>query len=345
MLLEILTQANGVSGNEKEVRDLIFKEVEQYTDEIKIDKIGNLIVHKKGIKKSKNKVLFAAHMDEVGLIVTDIDEQGFIKFTTVGGIDKRVLVSKTVNIGSKRVPGVIGAKPIHLQKNNERDNTIPLEDLYIDIGADNKNEAEQLVEIGDYIAFNTKYEEFGDGYIKAKALDDRVGCSILIDLIKDNNIEYDFYAAFTVMEEVGLVGAGPAAYSINPDVSVIIEGTVCYEMPELDSHLIPTKLGYGPVISLVDRHSLYDHKLREITVDIAKKNNIPYQYRKTSSGGNDAGEIQVSRSGSKTLAISLATRYIHSTASLMKKDDYYNTVLLLKHLVPILCEGEKNDRF
>lgn len=345
MLLEILTQANGVSGNEKEVRDLIFKEVEQYTDEIKIDKIGNLIVHKKGIKKSRNKVLFAAHMDEVGLIVTDIDEQGFIKFTTVGGIDKRVLVSKTVNIGSKRVPGVIGAKPIHLQKNNERDNTIPLEDLYIDIGADNKNEAEQLVEIGDYIAFNTKYEEFGDGYIKAKALDDRVGCSILIDLIKDNNIEYDFYAAFTVMEEVGLVGAGPAAYSINSDVSVIIEGTVCYEMPELDSHLIPTKLGYGPVISLVDRHSLYDHKLREITVDIAKKNNIPYQYRKTSSGGNDAGEIQVSRTGSKTLAISLATRYIHSTASLMKKDDYYNTVLLLKHLVPILCEGEKNDRF
>ncbi|TJX62955.1 M42 family metallopeptidase [Soehngenia saccharolytica] len=343
MLLEILTQANGVSGNEKEVRDIIYREVEKYADEIKIDKIGNLIVHKKGTKKSNKKVLFAAHMDEVGLIVTDIDEQGFIKFTTVGGIDKRILVSKTVNIGNKRVPGVIGAKPIHLQKNDERDNTIPLSDLYIDIGVDNRNEAEQLIEIGDYIAFNTKYEEFGDGYIKAKALDDRVGCSILIDLIKDDHIEYDFYAAFTVMEEVGLVGAGPAAYSVKPDISVILEGTVCYEMPELDSHLIPTQLGQGPAISLIDRHSLYDYELREKAIATAKRYNIPYQYRKTSSGGNDAGEIQVSRSGSKTLALSLATRYIHSTASMINKDDYYNTILLIKHLMPILCEGEEND--
>jgi endoglucanase len=345
MLLKMLTEANGVSGNEKEVRDLIFKELKQYTDEIKIDKIGNIIVHKKGIKKSKNKVLFAAHMDEIGLIVTDIDEQGFVKFTTVGGIDKRILVSKTVSIGSNRVPGVIGAKPIHLQKNKERSNVIPLDDLYIDIGADTRNEAEQLIEIGDYVAFNTIYEEFGDGNIKAKALDDRVGCSILIDLIKDDKIEYDFYAAFTVMEEVGLIGAGPAAYSINPDISVILEGTVCYEMPDLNSHLMPTRLGHGPVISLVDRHTLYDSKLRDIAVDIAKKNNIPYQFRKTSSGGNDAGEIQVSRSGSKTLAISLATRYIHTTSSIINKDDYYNTILLIKHLMPILCEGERNDRF
>ncbi|MBC7087283.1 MAG: M42 family metallopeptidase [Tissierellales bacterium] len=341
MLLEKLTLANGVSGNEKEVRNLIYKEIIDFADYIKIDKIGNIIAYKKGKKKTDKKILFIAHMDEVGLIVTDIDENGFLKFSTVGGVDKRVLVSKTVKIGENKIPGVIGSKPIHLQKKSERNEAFELEDLYIDIGVDSRTDAEIKVNIGDYVAFDTKYEEFGNGCIKAKALDDRVGCSILIDLIKDENIEYDFYVAFSVMEEIGLVGAGPVAFNVKPDICVIVEGTLCYEMPNLDSHLMPTRLGYGPAISLIDRHTLYDFELREKTVSLAKQHNIPYQYRKTSSGGNDAGEIQVSGEGAKVLALSVPTRNIHSSSSIIKKDDYFNTLSLIKYLIPSICKEDK----
>ena len=251
MLLKKLTEASGVSGNEKEVRDIIISEIKDYTDSIKIDALGNIIAFKKG-KDTGKKIMLAAHMDEVGLIITEINDMGLLKFITVGGIDKRILVSKEVLVGEKKLSGVIGAKPIHLQKKDERINAIQINDLYIDIGAKNKEDAEKHVNIGDYVIFDTKYEEFGHSFVKAKALDDRVGCAVLINMIKEiSNIS--FYAVFTVMEEVGLVGAGPAAFSVEPDISIIIEGTVCYEMPKLDTHLVPTSINKGPAISLMDR--------------------------------------------------------------------------------------------
>ena len=326
MLLEKLTNASGVSGNEKEIRDIIIEEIRDYVDEVKIDKIGNLIVYKKN-KREDKRIMLAAHMDEIGMMVRDIDEYGLIKFIPVGGIDKRVLVSKTVLVGENKIPGVIGAKPIHLQKREEWKNPLEINSLYIDIGATSKEEAKKHVSIGDYISFDSKYMEFGDNLIKAKALDDRVGCSILIDLIK-NHQDTSFYAAFTVMEELGLVGAGPASYSINPDVAIIFEGTICYDLPSLDGHLIPTKLGEGPAISLIDRTTIYDKELRDTIVKIAEENKIKYQYRKTSMGGNDSGKIHLSKDGCKTAALSIPCRNIHTPNSVMSLNDYNNTYKL-----------------
>lgn len=332
MLLKKLTEASGLSGNEKDVRDIIINEVRDYVDDIRTDKIGNLIVYKKGKKLEGKKLMIAAHMDEIGLLVKDIDSKGLLKFMTVGGIDKRILVSKVVNIGDKKIPGVIGAKPIHLQKKDESSKVLDLDELYIDIGAKSKEDAQNHVAIGDYVSFATEYEEFGDGHIKTKAIDDRVGCALLIELIK-SDLDVEFYGAFTVMEEVGLVGAGPVAYWIKPDYALILEGTLCYEMPELESHLIPTKLGEGPAISVIDRTTIYDSSFRNWIVKIAEKHNIPYQYRKTNMGGTDSGKIHTSGSGCITAGISVPTRYIHSPSSVICKKDYDNTLALLESIL------------
>lgn len=331
MLLKVLTEASGVSGNEKEVRDIIISEIKDHVDHIKIDRLGNLIAFKAG-KKTDKTLMVTAHMDEVGLLVTDIDSSGLLKFITVGGIDKRILVSKPVTIGKNKIKGVIGAKPIHLQKRNEWTNPLEIDDLYIDIGAKSKADAEKLVSIGDYVAFYSPYTEFGDGLVKAKALDNRVGCSILIQLLKEVT-DVSFYAVFTVMEEVGLVGAGPAAHAVNPDIAIILEGTICYDLSGLDSHLIPTYVDRGPAISLIDRRTVYDRSFREKVVTVAEENNIPYQYRKTSMGGNDSGRIHTARAGSITTALSVPCRYIHSPTSVMSLRDYENTYRLAKKLL------------
>ncbi|HAE92740.1 M42 family metallopeptidase [Tissierella praeacuta] len=338
MLLKQLTEASGVSGNEKEVRDLIISEVKEYVDTLKIDRIGNIIAYKKG-KSTDKRLMITAHMDEVGLLIKEIDSMGLLKFTTVGGIDKRILVSKPVLVGKDKIMGVIGAKPIHLQKKEEWKRALTLDELYIDIGVKSKEEAEKLVAIGDYVSFASDYVEFGENLVKAKALDNRVGCSLLVNLIKEVK-DISFYAVFTVMEEIGLVGAGPAAYEVNPDISLILEGTLCYDMPKLDTHLVPTYINKGPAISLIDRTTVYNHEFRRKVVSVAKKNNIPYQYRKTSMGGNDSGKIHTTKEGSLTTTISVPCRYIHSPASVMSKEDYNNTYLLLK---AILSEYEREE--
>lgn len=338
MLLKQLTEVSGVSGNEKEVRDLIISEIKDYVDSLRIDRIGNIIAYKKG-KDNNKKLMVTAHMDEVGLLVKEIDSMGLLKFTTVGGIDKRILVSKPVLVGKNKIPGVIGAKPIHLQKREEWKRALTLNELYIDIGVKTKEEAEKLVSIGDYVIFSSDYIEFGDGLVKAKALDNRVGCSLLVNLIKEVK-DISFYAVFTVMEEIGLVGAGPAAYEVNPDISIVLEGTLCYDMPKLDTHLVPTYLNKGPAISLIDRTTVFNHDFRKKITRIAENNNIPYQYRKTSMGGNDSGKIHITKEGSVTTTISVPCRYIHSPASVMSIRDYNDTYTLLK---AILSEFEREE--
>lgn len=339
MFLKELTEASGVSGNEKEVRDLIIHSLEGYVDDIKTDRIGNLIVYKKGLNPTGKRLMITAHMDEVGLLIKDIDSSGLLKFLAVGGIDKRILVSKAVTVGANKINGVIGAKPIHLQKRNEWSKVIEIEELYIDIGASSKEEAEKHVSIGDYVAFNTSYEEMGNGVIKTKSLDNRVGCSLLLNILR-SEIDVEIYGVFTVMEEVGLIGAGPAAYEVNPDIAIVLEGTVCFEMEELESHEMPTKLGEGPAISLIDRATIYNEELRKKVVEIATKNNIPFQFRKTSMGGNDSGKIHTSKTGCLTTAISVPTRYIHSPLSLISKSDYNNSYKLVRALIDAFKKGE-----
>ncbi len=328
MLLRKLTEASGVSGNEKEVRNLILNEIKDSVDEYKVDRLGNLIAIKKGSSKYP-KIMLAAHMDEVGLMVKAIDENGFIKFLPVGGIDSRVLVSKVVEIGTNRVKGVIGAKAIHLQEPDERKKALKPKQLYIDIGAKSKSEAEKVVSVGDYISFASKYVEFGRDLVKAKALDDRVGCGILIELLKH---QYDstIMAVFTTQEELGFRGAGVAAYSLNPDIALVIEGTTCHDITDIDEPDFATRLGAGPALSIMDRATYFSKPIINKLVEVAKNQNIKFQFRKTTMGGNDAGAIHLTREGIPSAGISVPCRYIHSPSSVMSKSDYTECIKLVK---------------
>lgn len=328
MFLKELTLLSGVSGCEYEVRNYIKEKLNDIGCEYIIDKLGNIIAHNRS-KNCNKKIMLAAHMDEVGLIVSSIDEGGFIKFQTVGGIDRRILNSKLVEVGEKKVTGVIGSKAIHLMTPEERGATLPVKSLYIDIGSTSKESTEAKVSVGDYVSFKSDYIEFGDNLIKAKALDDRAGCSVMLELLS-MKLDVDFYAAFTVMEEVGLIGAKVAADVVEPDFSIILEGTVSADMPEIKDHEKVTVIGKGPAISLMDGSTLYNIDDVNYVKEIANKNNISYQFRRSVSGGNDAGPIHTRKEGSRVVAISTPCRYIHSPICVASKDDYTNVVKLTK---------------
>ncbi len=320
MYIKELTELNGVSGNEDEVREYIKKHIKDLADEINIDSMGNLIAFKKG-KNSKYKVMLSAHMDEVGFMVTGFGESGVVKFATVGGIDERILPGKRVLIGEKNIPGVIGSKPIHMQEREERNVNIKLKRMYIDIGTDKREEAEKLVSLGDYMAFYSPYTQFGEGLIKAKALDDRVGCAILIEALKDR-YEFDLYACFTVQEEVGLRGSEVAAYTVNPDIALVVEGTTCSDVPGVEKGEYSTVLGDGAALTIMDRTSYPNKNFVNYIYELARKNKLSIQFKQTNSGGNDAGKIQMSRGGVVTASISVPCRYIHSPVSVMSEKDF-----------------------
>lgn len=331
-LLKKLTEANGVSGNEDEVRNIIREEIMPLVDKVYIDGIGNLIGYKKGKSEDAKKVMLCAHMDEVGFIITSISDNGMLKFKPVGGIDPRILISKRVLIGKDRIPGVLGIKAIHLQEPSERANAVKVDQMYIDIGAKSKEEAEGLVKLGDYASFDSEMVQFGENKIKAKALDDRVGCLALIEALK---AEYDddVYACFTVQEEVGLRGAGVAAYHVQPDIAMVVEGTTCSDVTGVDEHMYSTIMGAGPAITIMDGSSISDRDLIDKLRDIAEDRSIPYQLKKGTTGGNDAGKIHLSREGVATCVVSVPCRYIHSPSSVMDMDDLKNTVELVKEFV------------
>jgi len=336
MLLKTLSELNGTSGDETSVRNFLYEEIKPYVEKVTIDKIGNLIAIKNHTL-SGPKVLISAHMDEVALMIVSITNDGFLKFKPVGGIDARILVSKTVRIG-ENIVGVIGSKAIHLQKLPERQKALTFEQLYIDIGAQSKEEASNKVKIGDYAYFISTCEPFGKGLYKGKAFDDRVGCAILVELLKQ---DYDFplVAAFTVQEEVGLRGAKVAAYQIEPDFAIVVEGTVAADIMDKDEEEWVTELGKGPACSFLDRTTLYSPKLIKHVSELAHKKKIPFQLRRGSSGGNDAGRIHLTKTGIPTISLSVPCRYIHSYISVISKKDYnecYNLVLaLLKNLPPL----------
>lgn len=320
MLLKTLTELNGISGNEDAVRSFIKEEAAKYTTELKVDSMGNVIAFKKG-SNSRVKVMLSAHMDEVGFMVIGYNESGGLKFRNIGGIDARTLLGKKVLVGENKIPGVIGSKPIHLQEPEERSNNIKMKSMYIDIGADKREEAEKLAPLGEYIAFDSEYVEFGEGCIKAKALDDRVGCDILLEALK-GDYAFDLYCCFTVQEEVGLRGSEVAAYIVNPDLALVIEGTTCSDVPGVEKQDYSTILGNGAALTIMDRTSYVDKKLVEFLYNLARKRSIKVQYKQTTTGGNDAGKIQRTRAGVKVASISVPCRYIHSPVSVMSKYDY-----------------------
>lgn len=337
MLLEKLTNAVGISGNEKEVRNLILEAIKGHVDEVKVDRMGNIIAYKKGQQKDRN-IAIAAHMDEVGLMVKGIDSSGLIKFAPIGGVDSRILVSKRVFIGENKIPGVIGAKAIHMQKPEERSKALTIDDLYIDLGCRDQKDAEKYVSIGDYIAFDGAYTEFGKNRIKAKALDDRVGCMILIELLKLKH-PVSITGIFTVQEEIGLRGAEVAANQVETELAIVIEGTTCSDVSDVEPHLQVTALDKGPAISIMDRTSVYNRRWVDTLIQTAEENEIPWQYRKTAFGGNDAGKFHLAKGGTACVSVAVPCRYIHSPVSVLSKDDLKHTKELLVKYIERLGKG------
>ncbi|MCX7774065.1 MAG: M42 family metallopeptidase [Clostridia bacterium] len=327
-ILKHLTTLDGVSGNEKPVRDFILSHVKDYVDEYHIDNVGNLITYKKGKGKGP-KVMLSAHMDEVGLLISHINSDGLLKFQNVGGIEPRVLVGKRVRIGEKGIPGVIGFKPIHLQSSSERNGSVTKKQLLLDIGAKDRDQAEEYVEVGDIAAFAYEPVEFGDNKLMAKALDDRTGCAVLMELLK-GSYECDVYGCFTVQEEVGLKGAKTAAFKVMPDVALVLEGTTCYDVSGAEEHLMCTWLGKGPALTVMDRQAIIDRDLLSFITQVGNAAKIPYQFKKTISGGTDAGRIQVNGTGVRVAVMAVPCRYIHTPVSVMDISDFENMLKLAK---------------
>lgn len=338
VLLNKLCSCNGISGNEDNIRKMILDEIESFADEIINDNLGNLIVFKKGKQRAKNKLMISAHMDEVGLMVTDITSDGYLKFDEVGGIDKRILIGKNVTIGDKSINGVIGIKPIHLCKGDEASAIPALSDMYIDIGAVSKENALEFVSYGDSINFSSEFE-YNNHTIKAKALDDRFGCYLLINMIK-GELEYDTHFVFAVQEEVGLRGAKTAAYRVDPEFAIVVETTTAADVPEVDDGKQVCLLGDGAVVSIMDRRTIYDKQLVKTAFEIADNNNIRAQYKKAVAGGNDAGVIHQSRGGVRILAVSLPCRYLHSPSCVVNVSDCENMMRLIPLIAEQICGGD-----
>ncbi|MCL2227915.1 MAG: M42 family metallopeptidase [Oscillospiraceae bacterium] len=330
MLLEKLTTACGLPGFEDEVRDIIKAELEGHVDSLKVDRIGNLVAYKKG-KKNSPHVALSAHMDEVGLCVTGIEKDGTLKFES-WGVDGRLLPSMHVAVGNEKLPGVVGCKPIHLQKDSERKSVYELDAMYIDIGCDSKEETEKLVNKGDFVAFVSEFTEFGDNQVKAKALDDRVGCAAIIELLK-SDLPYSVTGIFCVQEEVGLRGSAMLSKSLEADLVINIEGTICADMEGVDEDKQVTNLGAGPCLSLLDMASVYQKKYLEAIVKVAEDEKIPYQYRKSGMGATDAGKYHTGGTGIPCIGIAVPCRYIHSPVSVMHKCDFENLIKLVKAFI------------
>lgn len=313
-LLRELTEKYGPSGRENKIREYIKEQVSPYADDIETDVLGNLIVHKKGTGK---KIMMAAHMDEIGIIVTFIDDNGFLRFANVGGLNTKDLLYNRV-VFENGVTGVIGTE----KENKDR----AMSKLFIDIGAKNKEEAEKMVSVGDMATFDGKFVKSGDVVI-SKALDNRAGCYVLIEALKQVKTDNDLYFVFTTQEEVGLRGAKTSAYGINPDMAIAVDVTDTGDTPNAEDMAV--KMGKGAAIKVMDYSVLCDSTIRTGLIECAKNNNIPYQLEVMTDGGTDAGAISVTRSGIKTGGISIPTRYIHSPAEMASISDIENCVKLL----------------
>lgn len=321
--LKTLCSLNGVSGFEDEVRNYILQRVLPYASSISTDSLGNLFILKKGAVEAPQKIMVCAHMDEVGFIVMGITDDGYLRFGCVGGIDRRVLIGKKVFVGANRVPGVIAVKAIH-QTTAEEEGKVPaVEDLYIDIGCYDKESAEKLTFLGDYCAFDDSVVEFGEGWLKAKAIDDRVGCAAALKLI-ESELPCDVTFVFSVQEEIGARGAGVAAHRLCPNISLVLEGTTATDLPGIpDSKRICTA-GNGIVIPFMDGGTVYDKAMFSAITSLADEINVKWQTKTRIAGGTDGYSIQRSRAGVHTAAISCAVRNIHSSACVLKINECYD---------------------
>ena len=326
-LLEKLSNAVSVSGEESEVRAIVMEELQDYADQIKTDALGNVLVTKKAKVNHPLRVMIAAHMDEVGFMLVDDEGEGLFRFEVVGGVDNRQLVGKPVFVGKDKQPGVIGAKPIHLTTAEERKKPIPLENLRIDVGPGNSSKCR----VGDRATFATRFETWGPSLV-GKALDDRLGVATLIELVKHAPENIELLAAFTVQEENGLRGARVAAYSMQPDMAFVLDSTPANDLPVWDDEenaRYNVRLNHGPAIYRMDAYTLSDPRLIDYLAKMGDEYDIPYQYRQPGKGGTDAGSIHKQRGGIPSVSISVPGRYAHTAVLIARKEDWKNTLALM----------------
>ncbi len=334
-LLEKLCRINGTSGDESRVREFIISEISDFC-EYKVDPLGNIIAYKKGQGRAKNKVMISAHMDEVGMIVTSVKADGTLTVSEVGGIDPRVVIGRQVTVGDNDINGVIGAKAVHNLTADERKKAPKFSTLYVDIGAEDKAEAGKLVSLADRVHFASEFTVFGDGFVKGKAIDDRFGCAVMIELIK-SELPYDCVFTFVVQEEVGLRGARPAAYTVDPDFALVLEATTAADIPLASAEKRCCELGKGAVVSHMDRSTIYDKELYNLSREIAKEQGIGWQTKTMVAGGNDSGAIHISGGGVRTTAISAPCRYLHSPSCVVKLSDLEDCEKLAKLMIEKMC--------
>lgn len=336
-LLKKLCLATGVSGEEDAVRDIILEEIKPYADTVEVTPLGNVIALRKGKNGAVKKVMLCAHMDEVGFVINNITGEGFLKFSTVGGINAEVLSGRSVLVNGV-IPGVICAKPVHLMGGDEREKAVPIDQLAIDIGASCREEAEKYVQIGDNACF-VPFFEASHGTVKAKALDDRSGCFVLLELIKEEP-EYDTYFVFSVQEEIGMRGAGTAAYIVEPDAAIVIEGTTAGDIAGAAPLDTVCRMNKGAVVSFMDRTTIYDRAFFKRALEIGRENDIPCQPKTASAGSNDAGVIHTSKNGVRTLTLSVPCRYIHGPVAMTAESDIEATVRLTAKLAAEIAGGK-----
>lgn len=342
-LIERLCSLEGVSGREDAVREFIINELARSAADINVsvDALGNVIADVRGKRRAGQKLMLAAHMDEVGFIITGATDDGYLRFSTVGSIEDAVIYGCRVRVNGRL--GVIGGKAVHLCKDKEKNKVPKTDKMLIDVGADSREEALEIAKPGDVAVFDHDFARLGEGLIMARALDDRAGCALLLNLASQTP-EYDMTLAFTVQEEVGLRGAKTAAFAVKPDIAVVVDSTTAADTAGVEPDKQVCRLGHGPVISFMDKRTLYDKQLYDAAFEAAERIGVKAQAKTAVAGGNDAGAIQLSRAGVRVAAVSLPCRYIHSPRSVLSEEDIKQTARLLKALAAGFAAGSKQER-
>lgn len=332
--LKRLVEAPAVSGFEENVRDFIAKQLKPYADEIRVDKIGNIIARR---GKGNPVIMLAAHMDEIGLIVKYIEKEGFIRFDTLGGWDERIIPAQKIRIyGSKDpVVGVIGSKPPHIMEKEELKQTIKAKDLFIDIGAKDQKSVEKTgISVGDFITFHGEFNKLTENKYTGYGFDNRVGCLVMIEVFKRlRNFQGTLYVVGTIQEELGLIGVRGPTFSINPDVMLALDTTIAGDTPGINPHEAPIKLSGGPSINIKDAVTVTDPKVRKWLTETAKKNNMKFQVEVMSGGASDASITPTIREGIPSGSLNVPTRYIHSPIEVIDMEDIKDTVKLVNEAV------------
>jgi tetrahedral aminopeptidase len=340
-LLKKILEAPGIPGYESQIAKIMHDELKKSCAEVEIDNFGNVIA-KKG--KGKTKIMLAAHMDEIGLMVKLITKEGFLYFIKIGGIDDRILPAQKVIVKAKKGDcfGIIGTKPPHLQKEEDKKKPLKYEDMFIDIGCKSKEEAEKKIQVGDVVIFEPNSGILNGNLYYGKAIDDRIGCFALIKIMEKLKANAEVYAVATTQEEVGLKGARTSAFKINPDYAIAIDTNCAGDTPQITERESALKLGAGVSITIIEasgRGLIVNEKMKNILIDAAKKNKIKYQIDVIEGGMTDGAIIYMNREGVPTGVLSIPTRYIHSPTGVFNIEDLNSAVELAVKAVESLAKG------